>query len=192
MIPHNLSMIVLQDKISIDIETSGLNPITNDLSIITIKQKEKILFFRPFDIIKMDELRKICQDRNIIKIFHHAAFDISFLINYNINFSSVWCTKVAEKIIHKNSKYSLKDLIQKYINISIDKKLQCSNWNSQLSEQQINYIKNDVLYLEEIMLLQYQILFNSNMLDLALKAMSIIPFIGELRSKGFNSDIFKH
>lgn len=179
--------------ISIDTETTGLNPSQNELRIITVKLGDEAFYFKPNDLKSVNWMRDICENENIIKVFHYAAFDISFLHQIDVvEHNSVWCTKVAEKILTPKGNFSLKNLIHKYNDTRIEKGLQLSNWSKELSQAQEEYLGNDVWYLESIMKKQVDLLQVSNLYEAARKAMQAIPVVGYLRFKNIDIDVFSY
>lgn len=94
-------------------------------------------------------------DINVLKIFHHATFDITFLAQkYSLDVNNIHCTKVAEKILFPLNNpdfYSLKSIHKRYLGIEINKSLQKSDWLAKnLSDDQICYALQDVIHLEDI------------------------------------------
>ena len=92
-------------------------------------------------------------DEKIVKIFHFARFDVGVL-QRNLNFMTrnIYCTKIASKIARTFSQnHGLKNLVKEILSIDISKEQQSSYWGSDvLDKNQINYAKQDVLYLHKI------------------------------------------
>ena len=92
-------------------------------------------------------------DKNILKIFHFARFDVGTLYrSLNVMTSSIYCTKIASKIARTYSQnHGLKALVKEALEIDISKEQQSSYWGKEkLSEDQISYAANDVIYLHQI------------------------------------------
>ena len=65
--------------------------------------------------------------------------------------SNVECTKIQSKIARTFSdNHSLKTLIKEFINIDISKQFQTSDFGGELSQGQLKYCANDVIYLHKI------------------------------------------
>ena len=61
------------------------------------------------------------------------------------------CSKIASKLARTFSdKHGLKDLIKEFIGIDVSKQLQTSDFGGELSEKQLKYCANDVIYLHKI------------------------------------------
>ncbi len=145
-------------SISIDTETLGLNINRDRLCLIQIMNNDDgkfyiIQFRNTENYNKSVNLKKLLQNKKIIKIFHYARFDVAVLKkNLKINTKNIFCTKIASKLTRTyTDKHGLKDLILEILNIEISKKEQSSDWSLEnLTNNQIEYALNDVRYLNEI------------------------------------------
>ena len=65
---------------------------------------------------------------------------------------NIYCTKIASKLGRTFSQnHGLKNLVKEILSIDISKEQQSSYWGAEvLDENQINYAKQDVLYLHKI------------------------------------------
>lgn len=179
------------EYIGIDTETTGLNPLIDNLCIIQIAAKEYIFVINynkdviPLNIIEILKSEKVC------KVFHHANFDIRFLIkNLNINeVSNVVCTKIAAKLLYGlKEKNSLKNLLDSELGVVINKKQQLSDWSKQnLTDEQIEYASNDVKYLVELWLKLRNKLEFHNQLFYAQRCYEFLPIQAYLQNKGIDN-----
>lgn len=173
--------------IAIDTETTGLDPLKDKLCLIQICAKEKIFLIK-YNNSNQKNLIGILQCSKIIKIFHHANFDLRFLMKnlkiYNIN--NVVCTKIAAKLLNGiEIENSLKKLLRKYLNINIDKKLQKSNWSAEnLTKEQIQYATYDVIYLEKLWRALKAELIKANLYSLAEECFKYLPTNAILHNRG--------
>ena len=85
-------------------------------------------------------------------------------------------------------------MCKELLNVEISKQQQSSDWGkNELSQNQINYAANDVLYLHEIKEKLDDILERENRLKLANSIFKFIPTRVTLDLLGWNnSDIFSH
>ena len=136
------------------------------------------------------------QNKNILKIFHFARFDLAALNFYVCKVEgNIWCTKIASKLSRTyTNKHGLSDLTKELLSIEISKEQQSSNWgNKIISEKQKKYASNDVLYLHNIKEKLEEILLQENRLELAEKVFSFLKVRVELDLSGFEDlDIFAH
>lgn len=91
----------------------------------------------------------------VTKVFHHAAFDLRFMrFQWGVRANGINCTKVLAKIVgpaRESRDYSLKALLAEYLNVSIDKSQQVSDWTAPvLSEEQTRYAARDVVFLVDL------------------------------------------
>ena len=97
-------------------------------------------------------LKKILSDKSVKKIFHFARADLTFIKRYlSIDVSNIEDTKLQSKLARSyTDKHGLKDLIKEFVGIDISKQYQSSDFGGELSQAQIKYCANDVLYLHQI------------------------------------------
>lgn len=181
--------------VSMDTETTGLNPLTSDLSIIQISAGDNIFIIRHDKAVPADNLKQLLQDRKITKIFHNANFDLRFLQHHLSikEIRNVICTKIAAKILFGiHTKTSLKDLLPHYLSISLDKTQQLSDWSQPgLTIDQINYAINDVRYLHALWLSLKSDLEKHHLLELAYDCFAFLPTQTFLENQGIRN-IFEY
>ena len=91
-----------------------------------------------------------------------------------------------------SDKHGLKDLIKEFIGIDISKQLQSSDFGAELSDKQLSYCANDVLYLIKIYDSLSKILKRENRLDLYNEAKIFIKTRVNLDLASFREDIWSH
>ena len=91
-----------------------------------------------------------------------------------------------------SDKHGLKDLIKEFIGIDISKQLQSSDFGGDLSDKQLSYCANDVLYLIKIYDSLSKILKRENRLDLYNQAKIFIKTRVNLDLASFKEDIWSH
>jgi ribonuclease D len=95
-----------------------------------------------------ERLRLLLNDPEVTKLFHHALFDLRFMAHHwKATPQNIICTKIAAKILNPSGKgHSLASLVGRYLNVTLDKRLQTSDWLAeQLTPEQIQYAVRDVL-----------------------------------------------
>ena len=91
--------------------------------------------------------------------------------------------------------HGLKNLVQEFCNKSLDKRQGSSDWNKdidQLTDKQLEYASNDVIYLHKIKIELEKMLIRENRMDLFKKCMNFLDTRVELDQNGFKFDIFEH
>ena len=142
-------------SIAIDTETMGLNINNDRLCLIQISDGNSNSYIVQFLKNSYDSpnLKKILDDESILKIFHYARFDVAIIKkNLGIMCKPIYCTKIASKLSRTfTDRHGLKDLCKDLLKINLNKQNQTSDWgNDNLTENQLEYAANDVLYLHEI------------------------------------------
>ena len=186
----------LSDKIAVDCEFMGLNFERDKLCLVQISTGKN-----DAHIVKLDRnnynapnLKKIFLDKNINKIFHFARADMTFIKKYlKVDIENVSCTKIMSKIARSYSdKHGLKDLIKEFIGIDINKQLQTSDFGGELSDKQLQYCANDVIYIHKIFEGLKKILLRENRMELYENTIKFIHTRVELDLSSYNEDIWSH
>ena len=194
--------ILFKESVAIDTETMGLKTLRDRLCLIQISAGNgdahliKIEKSIASPQLKYKNLKKVLQNKNILKIFHFARFDLAALNFYVCKVEgNIWCTKIASKLSRTyTNKHGLSDLTKELLSIEISKEQQSSNWgNKIISQKQKKYASNDVLYLHNLKEKLEEILLQENRLELAEKVFSFLKVRVELDLSGFEDlDIFAH
>ena len=196
---HNKDLpeqISFSDKIAIDCEFMGLNLERDKLCLVQISSGKN-----DAHIIKLERnnydapnLKKILQDKKINKIFHFARADMAFIKKYlKIHVENVSCTKIMSKLARSYSdKHGLKDLIKEFAGIDVSKQLQTSDFGGDLSEKQLQYCANDVIYIHRIFDGLKKILLRENRINLYENTIKFIHTRVDLDLASYNDDIWSH
>ena len=188
--------IVFSDKIAIDCEFTGLNIERDRLCLLQISSGKN-----DAHIIQLDRenynapnLKKTLENKKINKLFHFARADLLFIKKYlNVDIENVNCTKIMSKIARSYSdKHGLKDLIKEFIGIDVSKQLQSSDFGGELSEKQLKYCAQDVIYLHKIYDSLKKILVRENRIEIYEKAIKFINTRVDLDFASFKDDIWSH
>jgi len=184
------------DKIAIDCEFMGLNVERDRLCLVQISSGNN-----DAHIIQLDKenynapnLKKILVDKNINKIFHFARADLLFIKKYlNVDVENVTCTKIMSKIARSyTDKHGLKDLIKEFIGVDISKQLQTSDFGGDLSEKQLKYCAQDVIFLHRIYENLNNMLVRENRIQLYNNTIKFLKTRVELDFASFKEDIWSH
>ena len=185
-------------EIAVDTETMGLKFGRDRLCLVQIASNEGTVYLIQIDKNqkKAPNLAKLMTSEKVIKIFHYARFDIGVLYR-NLNFmtQNIYCTKIASKIGRTFSQsHGLRNLVKEILSIDISKEQQSSYWGADvLNENQINYAKQDVLYLHKIKQHLDKILKREDRYDIFEKTCRFLPTRCELDNMGWDDvDPFSH
>ncbi len=210
-IPDNLIESYLsQSEIAVDTELHGLRLFRDEVCLIQIcDDKNNVSLIKPENNTIPPNLNRLLTDPDVTKVFHFAISDVAFIkTSLNIEVYPFCCTKVMSKLIRTYTQdHGLKDLIWEVHGKQINKEQQQSNWDSEkLTEKQLEYAANDVLYLIDIYRKLLEMMNERSPLksgitisELNHKAQSILPGLVELlihgygdKYGGWESSLFSH
>ena len=194
-IPLNIKF---KHSIAIDTETMGLNINNDRLCLVQISDEHgncHIIQFQK-DSYNAPNLKKILNDKRILKIFHYARFDVGILnYTYGINIQNIYCTKISSKLSRTfTDKHGYKDLCLELLNKKINKNEQTSDWGAKkITSAQQRYAATDVLFLHELRIKLNEILKREKRIEMAQACFNFIEHRVRLDLSGWpDLDIFKH
>ncbi len=187
-------------SIAIDTEATGLQiPARDKLSLIQIcDENQNVYIIQPDkNSYQAPNLVSILENEKILKIGHFLRFDknaLEFFLKCKIK--NIFDTKIASKIVRTyTDAHGLKNLVQEFCNKSIDKRFGSSDWNkdiNELSDKQLDYAANDVIYLHKIKVELENMLIREKRMELFKRCLDFLDTRVELDQKGFKEDIFEH
>lgn len=185
-------------SVAIDTETMGLNPARDRLCLLQLSTGDgnaHLVQFAPGDYAAPN-LKAMLQDKNILKLFHFARFDIASIKAYlEVDCTPVYCTKIASRLARTfTDKHSLKALCSELLSIEMSKQQQSSDWGAaKLSDEQLAYAASDVLHLHKLKDKLDNMLQRENRAHLAKAAFEFLPHRAQLDLDGWaDVDIFAH
>ena len=189
-----------KESVAIDTEATGLQiPERDKLSLIQICSENGDVYIIQPDrkAYNSPNLVSILENKNILKIGHFLRFDKSALEYFlKCKMVNIFDTKIASKIVRTyTDSHGLKNLVQEFCNKSLDKRQGSSDWNkniNDLSDKQLEYAANDVIYLHKIKKDLEKMLIRENRMDLYNRCISFLDSRIELDQSGFKFDIFEH
>ncbi|MFF7095243.1 ribonuclease D [Streptomyces rubradiris] len=156
-LPRSLYVqIVDAGRIAWDIETNGLDPQRSQIGTcqIFVPGVGVYIVTNVADGVP-SVLARLLSDERVLKVFHHAPFDLSFMASaWGVEPRNVACTKIAAKLVNPSApaeKFSLKYLMAHHFGFRMDKTVRFSDWLSEsLSESQLEYAAGDVVRLLDL------------------------------------------
>jgi ribonuclease D len=187
-------------SIAIDTEATGLQiPERDKLSLIQIcGENSDVYIVQPNRKAYLaPNLVSVLENEEIQKIGHFLRFDKSALEYFlKCKVKNIFDTKIASKICRTyTDSHGLKNLVQEFCNKNLDKRQGSSDWNkdiNELSEKQLEYAANDVVYLHKIKSELEKMLIRENRMDLYQRCLNFLDTRIELDQSGFKFDIFEH
>ncbi len=189
-----------KNSIAIDTEATGLQiPERDKLSLIQIcDEKGNVYIVQPDKkTYKAPNLVSVLENDKILKIGHFLRFDKSGLEFFlKCKMKNIFDTKIASKIVRTyTDAHGLKNLVQEFCNKSLDKRQGSSDWNkdiNDLSDKQLDYAANDVIYLHKIKSELEKMLKRENRMELFDNCIKFLDTRIKLDQSGFKFDIFEH
>ena len=189
-----------KNSIAIDTEATGLQiPERDKLSLIQIcDEKENVYIIQPNKkTYKAPNLVSVLQNDKILKIGHFLRFDKNALEFFlKCKMENIFDTKIASKIVRTyTDAHGLKNLVQEFCNKSLDKRQGSSDWNkdiNDLSDKQLEYAANDVIYLHKIKSELEKMLIREGRMEMFQSCINFLNTRVELDQNGFKFDIFEH
>ena len=182
--------------IAVDGEFMGLNVRRDPLCLVQISSGNSDAHIVQLDRknYKAPNLSKMLEDKKITKIFHYGRADMAHIKHYlKITTENILDTKIASKLARSYSdSHSLKVLIKEFINIDISKQFQSSDFGGKLTEAQLKYCANDVIYLHRIHEELNKILVRENRIHLYNDCLKFLKTRVDLDLASFNDDIWSH
>ncbi len=122
-----------------DIETTGLNPRTDRIRLIGYAGEEAGCHESP------EPLKAMLVNPATAKIFHNAAFDVTFLQHKGFPVVNYVDTMLMAQVLTNNEgRHRLEDCCKKYLGVELDKTLQKpENWQGPLTPQHKSYCQKD-------------------------------------------------
>ena len=186
----------LGNTIAVDCEMGGLNIKRDPLCLVQISAGNSDAHIIQLDRsnYKAPNLVKILEDRKVKKIFHFARADLTFIsYHLKINVQNINCTKIKSKLSRTyTDRHSLKDLIKEFVGIDVSKQHQASDFGGELSQAQLKYCANDVIYLHKINDALDKILTRENRMKLYEDTIKFVQTRVDLDLASFKEDIWSH
>ena len=186
----------LGNIVAIDGEFMGLDVKRDPLCLIQISSGNLDAHIIQLDRekFKAPNLVKLFENKSITKIFHYGRADMAHIKYYlKVNVENILDTKIASKLARSYSdSHSLKALIKEFINIDISKQFQSSDFGGELTQAQLKYCANDVIYLHKIHNELNKILIREKRIDLYKNCLKFLQTRVELDLASFKDDIWSH
>src|SRR6201995_4241757 len=183
--------------VAIDTETMGLDLQRDRLCVVQLSPGDGSA-----DVVQIPphatdapNLKRLLADKNILKIFHFARFDLGMLYKaFGVMPEPVYCTKIASRLSRTyTDKHGLKDLAREVLGVDLSKQQQSSDWGADaLSDAQVSYAASDVLHLHALRGGLDAVLAREGREALAAACFGFLPHRVRLDLAGWPEDIFSH
>ena len=183
-----------QSKVGLDVETTGLDPLTSQILLLQIGN-----FFQQFalDIARLGDGINLLFDhikdrgRKLLIIGHNIEFDYSLIrSNFKFRLPYVACTMIAEQLLNSGKKVeaNLEAVVEKYLGIKLNKLAQetfvTTKYGDIFSSEQISYAEEDVKHLVPLYTAQLKLIEERKMSELLLLENETTLVTGDLKVDG--------
>lgn len=135
--------------IGFDTETTGLDPHTSKLRLIQIATPQEVFVLDCFQLSagSLTPILEVIAAPAPIKIAHNAKFDAKFLMkNFGVRLGGVYDSFLASQLIsagYDGDRHGLEPVVRRFLNRSLDKTAQMSDWSGTLVPYQLEYAARD-------------------------------------------------
>jgi ribonuclease D len=143
----------LSPRIAWDIETTGLDWRQERIGTCQLFSEAVGVVVISVSEGRPSALASLLEDSAVEKVFHHAPFDLRFMVSaWRVSPTAIRDTKVASKILDPaapNERHSLQQLVDRYLGVNMPKgAVRVSDWSaSELTDEQVRYAAGDVAHL---------------------------------------------
>src|SRR5919107_5253025 len=138
------------EAVGADIETTNLSPRDGKARLLQLATPEVTFVVDVFAAQDLSPLKSVLED-GPVKALHNGKFDHSFLYAvHGISLSPLFDTMLAVQVLDGGNyaaSYSLEAVAERYLEESLDKSEQRSDWSGELSRRQIRYAAQDAAVL---------------------------------------------
>lgn len=184
--------------IAVDTEAMGLNNHRDRLCLVQLSSGDGTAHLVQTSKGQYDapNLKKLLADPKVTKLFHYARFDVAIIQKYlGVRCTPLYCTKIASTLCRTfTDRHGLRELCRELLGIDISKQQQSSDWGAEeLTQDQLSYAANDVLYLHELREKLDAMLEREGRSELAQSCFEFVPTRADLDLAGWPElDIFAH
>ena len=155
---HNACLGYLDSRsVAIDTETTGLDPHTDKVILLSISSKNKgTCVVDTRDVRCLDAFGDLLKSESVIKVAHNGIFDYQMIKGTcGIETENIICTQLGEQTLTVGMQfdgYSLEAITEKYLGIKRDKTLQKSfiGHTGEFTADQLSYAAEDTSLLPDI------------------------------------------
>lgn len=185
------------ERIAVDTETTSLDPYSGKIRLIQIAIPDHpvmildLFKINPGDLTPLVELFQSSME----KIFQNAKFDLKMLKMAGIPVEgNLFDTMIAAQLLASGLKvkgFSLSEIAKEYLDESLPKEEQMSDWSGELSSTQFEYAAKDAEILLRIKDVLQKKLVQENLQKVALLEFGCVPAVAEMELNGMLLDLEK-
>ena len=157
-----------ESSIAVDLEADSLHSYRDKVCLLQISTPTETVLVDPLALADLAPLEPILADPAIRKIFHAADYDIRCLHrDFGFEIRGLFDTMIASQLLGEE-RVGLADMLQKYLEVSLDKRYQRADWSKRpLEPGMIRYAAEDTRHLHRLAALLEQRLRDAGRLSWA-------------------------
>ncbi|HKV42408.1 MAG TPA: DNA polymerase [Blastocatellia bacterium] len=150
---HALAELANQPVAGLDTETTSLDPFAGRIRLIQISSPVNTFVIDTFkvDPFESPAFGRLLSSPSPVKVLHNAKFDAKMLLHhFGVELRGLFDTFLASKLVaagRGDTRHGLSDVSERYLGKAINKSLQSSPWDGQLSSSQYEYAAADAAVL---------------------------------------------
>jgi DNA polymerase I-like protein with 3'-5' exonuclease and polymerase domains len=194
-VPRVVESLRAEAAIGFDTETTGLDPHTKQLRLIQVATPRGVEVFDCFRL-RPEALAPLCEllaAPRPIKIAHNAKFDAKFLMkNFGVRLGGIFDTYLASQLISAGDdrdRHGLEPVVNRFLQIELDKSAQTSDWSGDLSPAQLEYAARDAAVLLPLRETQQAALERMGLERVAQLEFECVLSVAAMELAGFHLDV---
>ncbi len=188
---ENAVDLLMREKIiSVDTETSGLDPFDSKLLLIQIATTEICYIIDATKFERLGPLKRLLESDHILKLLQNAKFDYKMIkAKFGIELCSIYDTYLAEKLLTAGTGLAcrLDEIVQRRLQVTMDKSVRKSfigQSHANMSPEQFEYAVKDVMVLFPIYNIQRKKLKDEKLMETADLEFRCVMAVGDLELSG--------
>jgi len=177
---------------AVDTETTGLDPYTSDILLLQIGTPDGNVYVYDMRYVNPEAIRPALENKGALYLLHNAKFDYKFIkLKCGIELSNIYDTMLAERMLFLglNKGSSLKDLLERYLKISVDKEIRTEFLGfdptaDEFSKDQLEYAAHDVACLFKVLKLQNKRMVGKELKDACRLEFDLVKHVGDMELRG--------
>jgi ribonuclease D len=134
--------------VAVDMEADSMYHFQVKVCLLQMATEKLTIVVDPLQVKNLFPLKPLFSNPDVKKIFHGADYDVRSLFrDFSIEINNLFDTELACRFLGIKET-GLEAVMEKYLNISLDKKYQKKDWSKRpLPKEMIDYAVGDVNYL---------------------------------------------
>ncbi|MCM8746784.1 DNA polymerase [Thermomicrobium sp. CFH 73360] len=182
--------------VALDLETVGLDPHQGRIRLVALSDGEQVVLLDAAALSRnalAAALRQLAHGR--VVALHHGAFDLGYLLVHGLPLPTALRDTMLEAMLldagqrlHQRGTFTLEALAAEWLGLTVDKRLQTSDWSGALSAEQLAYAARDALVTWRLAERLQPELARAGLTEAAALEARALPFVAWLRVTGLPWD----